>query len=104
MITPDTAKRSDLPAAWGARDLPRGPPGDLEEPDHDRSASGRFRAQPTRQSNLLYLFLAVEAWVERRQRRALLALNDHALKDFGLSSADAWQEGNKAKGPFSEGR
>ena len=31
----------------------------------------------------------------RRQRRALLALNDHALKDIGLSSADAWQEGHK---------
>jgi uncharacterized protein YjiS (DUF1127 family) len=25
----------------------------------------------------------------------LLSLNDHALKDIGLSSADAWQEGGK---------
>ena len=54
------------------------------------------RIQPTRQSNLLHLLLAVEAWAERhRQRRALLALNDHALKDIGFSSADAWQEGSK---------
>ena len=34
------------------------------------------------------LLLTLEEWAERRrQRRALLALNDHALKDIGLSSA-----------------
>ena len=47
--------------------------------------------RPTRQPILLRLLLAVEGWAERlRQRRALLALNDHAL-----SYADAWQEGRK---------
>jgi uncharacterized protein YjiS (DUF1127 family) len=52
--------------------------------------------RPTRQPILLRLLLAVEGWAERlRQRRALLALNDHALKDIGLSYADAWQEGRK---------
>ena len=42
-------------------------------------------------------FLAMlELWLERRrQRRALLELNDHLLKDIGLSRADAWQEGTK---------
>ena len=43
----------------------------------------------------------IERWVERhRQRRALLALDDSLLKDFGLSPADAWQEGSK---PFWRG-
>lgn len=33
------------------------------------------------------------------ERRALLALNDHALKDLGLSRADAY---NEASRPFWE--
>jgi uncharacterized protein YjiS (DUF1127 family) len=38
----------------------------------------------------------VEAWVERhRQRRALLSLDDHVLKDVGFTRADA--EGEAAK-------
>lgn len=38
----------------------------------------------------------LQLWLERRrQRRALLELNDHLLKDIGLSRADAWQEGTK---------
>ena len=54
------------------------------------------KARPTRKPSLLGLLLAFEAWAERhRQRRALLAMNEHALKDIGLSSADAWQEGRK---------
>ena len=53
-------------------------------------------AKPSRQPILLSLMLTIEAWAERhRQRRALLALNDHALKDIGFSSTDAWQEGSK---------
>ena len=31
----------------------------------------------------------------RRQRRALLALDDRMLKDIGLSRADAWHEANR---------
>ena len=47
------------------------------------------------------LVLAAEDWLERRrQRRALLALDDKLLKDIGLSQADAWHEGHK---PFWRG-
>ena len=31
-----------------------------------------------------------------KRREALLGLSDHSLKDIGLSSADAWQEGHKS--------
>jgi uncharacterized protein YjiS (DUF1127 family) len=31
----------------------------------------------------------------RRQRRALLRLDDATLKDIGLSRADAWREAGK---------
>jgi uncharacterized protein YjiS (DUF1127 family) len=42
------------------------------------------------------LLATLERWAERRrQRRALLALDHHLLKDIGLSTADAWQEGTK---------
>lgn len=47
------------------------------------------------------LFAGLERMVERRrQRRALLALDDNLLKDIGLSPADAWAEGTK---PFWRG-
>jgi uncharacterized protein YjiS (DUF1127 family) len=43
-----------------------------------------------------HALVALERWVERRrQRRALLALDDALLKDIGLSAADAWREGSK---------
>jgi uncharacterized protein YjiS (DUF1127 family) len=36
------------------------------------------------------------AWLERaRQRRALSELNDHMLRDIGLTRADAWAESEK---------
>jgi uncharacterized protein YjiS (DUF1127 family) len=36
------------------------------------------------------------AWLERRrQRRALLELNDHLLKDIGIGRGDAYREGSK---------
>lgn len=42
------------------------------------------------------LVATLERWVERRrQRRALLELNEHMLKDIGVSAADAWQESQK---------
>jgi uncharacterized protein YjiS (DUF1127 family) len=31
----------------------------------------------------------------RRQRRALLTLDDHMLKDIGVTRFDAWHEGNR---------
>lgn len=38
----------------------------------------------------------IQLWLERRhQRRTLLELNDHLLKDIGVSRADAWAEGQK---------
>lgn len=38
----------------------------------------------------------VQFWLERRrQRRSLLELNDHMLKDIGLNRVDAWQESQK---------
>jgi uncharacterized protein YjiS (DUF1127 family) len=42
-------------------------------------------------------FLArIELWAERRrQRRALLELSDHVLKDIGISRSEALQEGRK---------
>ena len=40
--------------------------------------------------------IALLEWQERaRQRRQLLALSDGALKDFGVSRADAEGEGSK---------
>jgi len=32
----------------------------------------------------------------RRSRRALLSLDDHSLKDIGLTRFDAWRESNRA--------
>jgi uncharacterized protein YjiS (DUF1127 family) len=42
----------------------------------------------------LLAFMARASEVSR-QRRALLQLGDMALKDFGASRADAWQEGGR---------
>ena len=42
------------------------------------------------------LVARVEDWLERRrQRRALLALDDKLLKDIGLGPSDAWREAHK---------
>ena len=42
------------------------------------------------------LVAKLEDWLERRrQRRALLALDDKLLKDIGLSPSDAWREAHK---------
>jgi uncharacterized protein YjiS (DUF1127 family) len=38
----------------------------------------------------------IHLWMDRhRQRRALLAMSDHMLKDLGLSRSDAGREGGK---------
>jgi uncharacterized protein YjiS (DUF1127 family) len=42
------------------------------------------------------LMAQFQLWLERRrERRTLLGLNDHLLKDIGVSRADAWQESQK---------
>ena len=45
-------------------------------------------------------FAKLLAFIERanrvaRERKALMRLDDNALKDFGASRADAWHEGEK---------
>lgn len=46
--------------------------------------------------SLLRAWLAAEAaLVRRRERRRLLSLNDHLLKDIGLSRCDAVREADK---------
>ena len=45
---------------------------------------------------LAALLERVNGWIERyRQRRTLLELNDHMLKDIGVSRVDAEREGYK---------
>ena len=54
-------------------------------------------ARPAPRRPLLAALEIIERWAERHQeRRALLGLSDHSLKDIGLSAADAWQEGHKS--------
>jgi uncharacterized protein YjiS (DUF1127 family) len=44
----------------------------------------------------LVLVTILEQWLERRrQRRALLALDERLLSDFGIGAAEAWQESRK---------
>lgn len=63
---------------------------------HDFSHSPRRSAGASARRPGLHLLTTLEAWAERRrQRRALLELSDHALKDIGLNRADAWEEGTK---------
>jgi uncharacterized protein YjiS (DUF1127 family) len=54
------------------------------------------RFAPAARRPVLGLLATLELWAERhRQRRALLKLGDHTLKDIGVSHADAWQEASK---------
>ena len=57
------------------------------------------RPAPARGRKASYV-AKVAAFIDRanavaRQRRALMQLGDLALKDFGASRADAWQEGGR---------
>ena len=59
--------------------------------------SGPLRDVPTRrQSVVLRVFDSFLRWQDRaRQRHMLAGLDDHLLKDIGLSRADAAQESAK---------
>ena len=67
-----------------------------------QSESLRPRHAPGKLSRcLLTVSQIAEGWMERRrQRRALLELSDHLLKDIGIGRGDAYREGSK---PFWRG-
>jgi uncharacterized protein YjiS (DUF1127 family) len=51
---------------------------------------------PKRSRRFGWIAALADAWIERyRQRRALLELSDHMLKDIGISRVEAWREGRK---------
>ena len=58
------------------------------------STIARRRAALDRFTNLL--FSVIDGFARARQRRALMALDDHLLKDIGISRADAVREWRKA--------
>jgi uncharacterized protein YjiS (DUF1127 family) len=58
----------------------------LARPVVDRAGNGMSR---------FFRRLAV-AFAIARERRALMALSDHTLKDIGLSRADAYREGKRS--------
>jgi uncharacterized protein YjiS (DUF1127 family) len=63
----------------------------------DRSAAGAA-GQPAERlrSALSWVILTLMRWQElARQRRALAAMNDHMLKDLGLTRADALREAGR---------
>lgn len=55
------------------------------------------RGRPADRRGLAMRFVNVlETWLERRrQRRTLLELNDHLLKDIGVTRLEAQREGHK---------
>lgn len=56
----------------------------------------RVQSSAWRPSRSAWTLALVEAWIERyRQRRALLELSDHMLKDIGINRAEAVREGRK---------
>jgi uncharacterized protein YjiS (DUF1127 family) len=69
-------------------------------------AVGAARVRPIRLglgARLTDLVVKVEAMLETyRQRRALLALSDHMLRDLGLSRADAYREATRSFWDLSE--
>lgn len=64
------------------------------------SALGNFRRRPAMSaapgSGWLGALLTLEAWLDRRsQRHALRELDDHMLRDIGVSRASAEHEAGK---------
>ncbi len=62
----------------------------------ERNTGAVRDSQRSAAAYLLRTWRQLEMWgVRARERRALLALDDHLLKDIGLSRADAVREGSK---------
>ena len=52
--------------------------------------------RPTWLDGLMRVLLVVDAWLIRRhQRRNLMELSDHMLKDIGITRGEAYREGAK---------
>lgn len=61
------------------------------------AASSDVRLRPLLGQALRNVWSTVKIWNARyRQRRELLALSDHMLKDIGITRAQAEDEGGKA--------
>jgi len=65
-------------------------------------------SQPPTTSHLGSILQFFGRWAQAyrvyRERRALLALSDHALKDIGLSRADAYREASRPIWDLPENR
>ena len=58
--------------------------------------AGASTASPTVRQMMAGAWATVMVWHQRAsERRALRSLDDHFLKDVGLSRADVWQECRK---------
>lgn len=78
----------------GARQIPAPTP--LHHVARGRRPAAFGRIVQALASHSLRIADTAMLWRERnRQRRALGRLNDHMLKDLGLSRADAGREGGK---------
>lgn len=65
---------------------------------HNRAATLVRQAYPRPElsGSISSLLRTVETWLgRRRQRRSLLELSDHMLKDIGITRCEAVQEGDK---------
>lgn len=67
------------------------------------------QARGSPKASLLGRFLQIlrrlpHALAVSRERRALMSLSDHSLKDLGLSRADAYREANRPWWEFPDDR
>ncbi len=57
---------------------------------------GHKREETSVRSRLLHALVALESWLDRHhQRQSLLELDDHMLRDIGISRIDAEAEARK---------
>lgn len=70
----------------------------LARVDERTLGSATFELRPARSRGLFSrMIMLLQDYVEnRRQRQALMALDDHMLKDIGLSRAEAARIGGKS--------